>query len=196
MTTRLYYMDSYVTRFEATVLDVVEYEMQPALILDKTHFYPTSGGQLYDMGVLAALPVINVVSIDGTIYHVLADEPAHPLIGQSVMGNIDWSRRYDHMQQHSGQHLLSQTFYECFGHETVSVHFGDLEATLDLDTHSLTDEELSEVERFANHILEVVVTIDIQKLTHTVSIVMKFLHFKIQAHASTENLDSIFRIGT
>src|SRR5262245_44370784 len=122
MTKHNYYTDSYTTRFEATLLEVTEHEGRPALLLDQTYFYPTSGGQANDLGTLNGLAVVDVVAGEnGKILHLLAESPdpssnALP-ISATVEGVIDWPRRYDHMQQHSGQHLLSQLFYRHFGME-------------------------------------------------------------------------------
>jgi alanyl-tRNA synthetase len=163
MTDRLYYTDSYVTEFDAHVEEIVEFDGSPALILDRTHFYPTSGGQAHDTGTLGDLQIVDVVAQDGSILHVigaksddtggLSNADVAPMVGQTVHGVIDWARRYDHMQQHSGQHLLSQVFYQLFEYETVSVHFGGLESTLDLDVETVKDEELQEAERYAARLI-------------------------------------------
>src|SRR4051812_38218836 len=120
MTKHNYYTDSYTTHFEATLLDVTEHGGQPAMLLDQTYFYPTSGGQANDLGKINGWPVVDVVAGEnGQIFHLLASLPnPAPALGL-VQGEIDWLRRYDHMQQHSGQHLLSQLFYRLFGMETV-----------------------------------------------------------------------------
>jgi alanyl-tRNA synthetase len=120
-------------------------------VLDRTHFYPTSGGQPYDTGTLAGVEVLDVLVQDDAVLHVLAGHPgATP--GQEVAGRIDWPRRYDHMQQHSGQHLLSQVFYRLFGYETVAVHFGALESTLDLDAAAVDVTQLVAAEQEANRL--------------------------------------------
>ena len=156
MTERLYYTDSYVTEFDARVEEVVDFDGRPALIVDRTHFYPTSGGQSHDTGAVNGFQVIDVVAQDGSVLHVIENTGNEPnaaitsLVGQAVHGVIDWKRRYDHMQQHSGQHLLSQVFYQLFGYETVSVHFGANESTLDLDVEAVSAEQLAQAERFAN----------------------------------------------
>ncbi|MBW7883466.1 MAG: alanyl-tRNA editing protein [Caldilineaceae bacterium] len=151
MTNRLYYHDAYTTTFAATVVDVTMYAERPALVLDRTFFYPTSGGQPNDTGVLAGVPVIDVVSLDGAVLHVLGAAAA-VAAGASVEGRIDWPRRFDHMQQHSGQHLLSQVFFRLFGLETVSVHFGVDDSTLDLDAAEVDLVQLDEAEQTANHV--------------------------------------------
>lgn len=150
-TTRLYYHDSYTTAFDADVLDSIERGGRRALILDRTYFYPTSGGQPCDTGRLDDLEVVDVAAEDGVVLHfVQGDGAVQP--GQSVAGAIAWPRRYDHMQQHSGQHLLSQVFYRLFGYETVSVHFGEADSTLDLDAAQVTAEQVAAAEAEANRL--------------------------------------------
>jgi alanyl-tRNA synthetase len=158
MTQRLYYSDAYRTGFDAIVMAVTHHNGQPAVILDQTYFYPTSGGQLFDTGRLGDRQVVDVVAgpsgrPDGEIFHLLDGELPAASVGRSIHGVIDWPRRYDHMQQHSGQHLLSQVFYRLFGFETVSVHFGAAESTLDLDTPSMEVALLDEAERYANDLI-------------------------------------------
>lgn len=154
MTKRNYYTDSYTTKFEATLLEVTQHDNRPALLLDQTYFYPTSGGQANDLGAINHWSVVDVVAgDDGQIYHVLATPPNGAPVGGTVPCTIDWPRRYDHMQQHSGQHLLSQLFYRLLGSETVSVHFGEVESTLDLDVATLTPEQMAQAERAANDLV-------------------------------------------
>jgi alanyl-tRNA synthetase len=151
MTERLYYQDSYTTSFAATVIDATTVGGKPALVLDRTFFYPTSGGQPNDTGLLAGQPVVDVIAQDGAVLHVMAAPPAAG-VGARVEGAIDWTRRYDHMQQHSGQHLLSQVFARLFEYETVSVHFGADESTLDLEAAAVEPEQVVAAEREANRI--------------------------------------------
>lgn len=151
MTQRVYYTDAYTTEFDAMVTAVRDVNGKSALVLDHTYFYPTSGGQQHDLGTLGGLSVTDVaVADDGAVLHMVDGAVPAAAAGQAVHGAIDWERRYDHMQQHSGQHLLSQTFAAIFGFETVSVHFGAVDSTLDLATPSLDDAVIAEVERFAN----------------------------------------------
>src|SRR5262249_20322329 len=114
--------------------------------LDRTAFYPTSGGQPFDTGRLGDGDVVDVVDEGERIAHVLAA----PVTGDRVRGRVDWPRRFDHMQQHSGQHVLAAVFADRFGYETVSVHFGRDAATLDLHAGALTHGEVLEAERLAN----------------------------------------------
>jgi hypothetical protein len=120
ITTRLYYTDSYLTTFDAHVVDRSDDERR--VYLDRTAFYPTSGGQPFDIGTVAGVRVIDVVDETDRIAHLLT-EPLRDG-ADTVSCAIDWPRRFDHMQQHTGQHVLSAVVAEMFGHRTVSVHFG------------------------------------------------------------------------
>jgi alanyl-tRNA synthetase len=144
MTNRLYYTDAYRAAFTATVVDRSADGLR--VYLDETAFYPTSGGQLHDVGTLGGVAVVDVVDEDDRIAHVLAA----PLDAASVEGQIDWARRFDHMQQHTGQHLLSAVFEDLFGFATVSVHFGPDYSTLDLAAESVSRAQLLEAESRAN----------------------------------------------
>ncbi len=157
MTERLYYEDPYLTHFAARVVDSLEWEGQPAVVLDRTAFYPTGGGQPTDTGALwggdsagarDAVPVIEVLERphDGEVIHVLG----RPLDAQEVEGEVDWERRFDLMQQHTGQHILSAVALEMLGANTVGFHLSDDYATIDLDRAPLTDEDLANVEDLAN----------------------------------------------
>jgi len=154
MTERSYYTDAYQTTFDAALLALDQINGHPAARLDHTYFYPTSGGQPFDVGLLGDRRVVDVVAIDnGEVWHLLDAEFTHAVPGQPIHGVIDWPRRYDHMQQHSGQHLLSQIFYHHFGYETLSVHFGALESTLDLDVAALDPAQIDEAEQIANRMV-------------------------------------------
>ena len=147
MTQRLYYDDAYLSRFSA---HIVERGRDPVeVFLDRTAFYPTSGGQPYDTGTIAGVPVIDVVEHDGRILHRLA----RPVDAEQVSCEIDWPRRFDHMQQHSGQHLLSAVFTELFNAATLSFHLGAETSTIDLDAPNLTPEQVRRAELRANEIV-------------------------------------------
>jgi alanyl-tRNA synthetase len=153
-TKRLDYIDAYTTQFDALLVAVTELDGRPALLLDQSYFYPTSGGQAHDLGTINDWPVVDVVAAaDGEVYHVLAALPPEPVEPGPVHGVIDWPRRYDHMQQHSGQHLLSQLLYRLWKMETVSVHFGETESTLDVDAATVTPEQLAQAEQAANDLV-------------------------------------------
>jgi alanyl-tRNA synthetase len=144
MTERLYYTDSYLREFRAKVSDSSPDGRR--VYLDRSAFYPASGGQPHDTGTIAGVPVINVEDDDGRIAHITA-APVEPA---EVDCRIDWDRRFDHMQQHSGQHLLSAILVECFGLSTVSFHLGQESSTIDLETNSLDPALAAEAERRAN----------------------------------------------
>ena len=150
MTRRLYYTDAYLVAFSSSVVE--RSDDGTRIYLDETAFYPTSGGQPHDLGTLGGASVVDVVDEGDRIAHVLS--ATHPIAPGSgpVTGTIDWTRRFDHMQQHTGQHLLSAVFEDLFGFKTVSVHFGPDYSTLDLDAESLTREQLVVAEERANAI--------------------------------------------
>jgi alanyl-tRNA synthetase len=146
MTHRLYYTDAYLASFTATVAARSDDGLR--VYLDETAFYPTSGGQPHDLGTLGGVPLVDVVDEGERIAHVLG-APLE-VAGDAVAGAVDWTRRFDNMQQHTGQHLLSAVFDDLFGFETVSVHFGPDYSTLDLDAESVSREQLVEAEERAN----------------------------------------------
>jgi alanyl-tRNA synthetase len=130
MTERLYYTDAYCRSFDATVVRAFEHEGRPAVLLDRTAFYPTSGGQPFDTGTLGDVAVVDVVDAWGEVVHVMSA----PLTeGARVHGEIDWARRFDHMQQHTGQHVLSAALVRVCNATTVSFHLGADDSTIDLD---------------------------------------------------------------
>jgi len=147
MTERLYYTDSYLCDFTARVVGHSEDGL--TVYLDRTAFYPTSGGQPYDIGSIAGVPVLEVVEEDERIAHRLAA----PLHTGPVDCAIDWTRRFDHMQQHTGQHLLSAVFEDMFALKTVSFHLGAESSTIDLEGGAVEPRTAQEVERRANQII-------------------------------------------
>ena len=147
-TRRLYFDDAYLTEFEAEVIDRLIVENQPALVLDQTCFYPESGGQPWDKGTIDGVEVIKVVEDGERIVHVLARDVA----AARVKGWIDWATRFDHMQQHSGQHLLSQAFFELLRGETKSFHLGADVSTLEIGLAKAAEEDIERVERRANEV--------------------------------------------
>ncbi len=144
MTERLYYTDAYLASFSAAVSEHADGGRR--VYLDRTAFYPTSGGQPHDLGTIDSIPVLDVVDDGERVAHVLAS----PLGTSLVQGLVDWPRRFDHMQQHTGQHLLSAVFIELLNAETVSVHFGGDSSTLDLDVGEVSAGEIADVQDRAN----------------------------------------------
>lgn len=131
MTTRLYYTEPWCRSFDAVVRRVEPAEGATRVVLDRTAFYPTSGGQPCDTGTLGDRRVVDVVDDEaGLVWHVV-DGPLD--VGARVAGAIDWPRRFDHMQQHTGQHLLSAAFERLHGARTESFHLGAETSTIDLD---------------------------------------------------------------
>ncbi len=184
MTERLYYNDPKLTEFEGRFLDFVadESQQKAGLVLDRTAFYPTSGGQLFDTGWIGGsdsdplrLRVIDVQEReDGSIVHYVDWSHLENLrnatcVGikknAAVHGSIDVPRRRDHMQQHTGQHLLSAVFIQLCSAPTVSFHMGDESCTIDLDVKSLRAEQLREVERRSNEIVTDDVAVEIKFAT-------------------------------
>ena len=157
MTDRLYYHDSFLYDFEAEVCEAKE-NPRPALILDRTAFYPTSGGQVFDTGWIttgnAKFRVNEVADAeDSRVVHYLEAPVKDVKPGTRVRGQIDAARRRDHMQQHSGQHVLSAAFVRLFNMPTVSFHMADDYCSIDLDTPALTKEQVESAERLANEII-------------------------------------------
>jgi alanyl-tRNA synthetase len=163
---RLYYADAALTQFTATVTDIREHSRTGGtslwqVALDRTAFYPTSGGQPHDTGELTAMAPsgarleASVIDVDedehGEVWH-LTSKPL--LAGTQIEGRVDWLRRLDHMQQHSGQHLLSALFHQELGALTISFHLGDTVSTIDLNTESIEPNQLAHVEQLANAIVE------------------------------------------
>lgn len=147
---RLYYTDPYLVEFDAVVRDVLRHDDKWKVTLDRTAFYPTSGGQPFDTGTLGDATVVDVFDQeDGTIGHLVDRElPTN----SRVRGHVDWSRRFDHMQQHTGQHLLSAAFEREAGAKTVSFHLGTSASTIDLDKELQAD-QIAGVEDVANGVL-------------------------------------------
>ena len=147
MTQRLYYTDSYLCDFEAAVVGLADDGRR--VYLDRTAFYPTSGGQPFDTGTLNGIEVTDVVDEGERIAHLLVQ----PVAGSEAVGQVDWPRRFDHMQQHTGQHLLSAVLSDLYGYATVGVHFGRDSSTVDVDSPGLTPDLIGKVEDRSNEIV-------------------------------------------
>ena len=152
MTDRIYYTDPYTAEFDATVLSVEpipENASRHGVVLDRTAFYPTSGGQPHDIGTLGGASVVDVIDRDdGSILHVVEGTVA----AGPVHGAIDWARRFEHMQQHTGQHVLSAAFDRLLSVRTVSFHLGTTASTIDL-AREVSANEIAGAEREANRVV-------------------------------------------
>ncbi len=181
MTERLYYTDSYRTHFSSPVIERLTWQGKPAVVLQHTAFYPNSGGQPADTGTLDGVRVLDVIEReeDGAIIHVLSEplldgprsqeveadiapgaaddaiSTAHRVSGSMppASGTIDWPRRFDHMQQHTGQHILSAAFEKVLDLDTVGFHLGTEESTVDIEVAPLDPEAVIPVEELANQIV-------------------------------------------
>ena len=146
MTEKLFYQDGYVKEFDATVLSCEQTEKGYLVVLDRTGFFPEGGGQYADPGWLGEAEVLDVQEKEGTIYHtVMAPLEA----GTSVHGKIDWDIRFERMQQHTGEHIISGIVHGRFGYENVGFHLADDYCTMDFNG-PITKEELKEIELEAN----------------------------------------------
>lgn len=148
-TERLYFADPYLRHFSANVIAREERGGRPAVALDRSAFYPEGGGQPADSGTLGGVAVLDVQSEGELVWHVLAE----PLSASAVEGEIDWARRFDHMQQHLGQHMLSAAFEELFGLRTVSFHLGATAATIDLAITALEPSQATAAEELVNTVI-------------------------------------------
>jgi len=163
VTDRLYYTDSFLHEFDARVLSVASASGRTTVTLDCSAFYPTSGGQTFDTGWLALAdgseePRLRVMEVSeddktGDVLHIVEGEPAALQPGLTVRGAVDVERRRDHMQQHSGQHVLSAAFERLYKFETVSFHMGEESCTIDLATLSVKPEQMRAAERLANEVV-------------------------------------------
>lgn len=149
MTERIYYTEPSCRAFEATVTRTGERDGRPLVTLDRTAFYPTSGGQPFDTGRLGSVEVVETIDEDDDIVHVVSAPVAS---GTRVRGEIDWARRFDHMQQHTGQHVLSAAFDRLFENRTTSFHMGAEVSTIDL-AREATSDELERAVDEANHVV-------------------------------------------
>lgn len=149
MTDRLYYKDQYLQNFSARIIETRALpDGRWGLILDRTAFYPEGGGQPGDRGYLNDIEVLEVVEEDGQIVHITPEIPA-----LDARGCIDWGRRFDHMQQHSGEHILCGAFVKILGAVNTGFHLGQYSSQIDLELNGLSPGEVTAVEREANQIV-------------------------------------------
>ena len=146
---KLFYKDTHILDFEAEVTECTAMDKGYGIVLNQTAFFPEEGGQLADTGTLNGMPVLDVQIKEDVIYHFL-NKPLE--IGQKVNGHVDWDRRFDFMQQHSGEHILSGLLHKHYGFTNVGFHLGLTEVTMDFDG-SISMELLREIEREANQIV-------------------------------------------
>lgn len=151
MTERLYFDDSHTTQFRARVVERLTHADQPAVVLDRTYFYPTGGGQPHDIGSIGSASVLDVITrkADNAVLHVLDQ----PITGDEVECAVNWTRRFDHMQQHTGQHILTQAFVQGCGAHTVGFHLSEATVTIDLDRTDLSPADIDAAEALATQIV-------------------------------------------
>ncbi|MFC7688018.1 alanine--tRNA ligase-related protein [Ureibacillus sp. GCM10028918] len=146
-----YYQDVMMRQFTAQVVRTAKEDTRPYVVLSNTAFYPTGGGQPHDTGMIEDLCVVDVEKVEDEIRHYVEGN-IEALEGE-VTGHINWERRFDFMQQHCGQHILTAAFVELFDIPTVSFHLGTELVTIDIATAQITDEQLGAVEKRANEIV-------------------------------------------
>lgn len=152
MNDRLYYQDAYIQTFSAQITKRgTEEDGTAYVVLSETAFYPTGGGQPCDLGLLSGIQVVDVEEIGGEVRHRLAFPLSEEIT--EVTGQIDWERRFDHMQQHAGQHILSAAFLEVVQAETLAFHLGKERVTIDVRLDELTEDVWTKVEQRANQVV-------------------------------------------
>ena len=153
MSERSYYHDAYTRQFTANIVEQAPQNGRLAVVLDRSYFYPTSGGQPADQGEMNGRRVydVSIRADDGAVLHWLEGEG--PLAVGQVTAVLDWQRRFDHMQQHSGQHILSQAFIRVAQAETIGFHLSDDSVTIGLEQDPLTTAQMQAAERLANQIV-------------------------------------------
>lgn len=153
MTRRLYHDDAYLRRFDAEVVAITAYKARPAVVLDRTAFYPEAGGQLGDRGRLGDLAVVDTQETDdGTIVHLVEGDA--PAVGSRVTGELDWLRRRQHMAQHTAQHLLSGALLDRAQAPTASARLGESTLTIDVARDRIPEAEIAAAEDLANDLVD------------------------------------------
>lgn len=161
-TLKLYDHDAYSAEFNAIITGIRPHsDGYFAITLDQTAFYPASGGQPSDTGWINDTAVVDVIEDNSDILHLVAEVPD----GDKVTGRINWSRRFDHMQQHSGQHILSAAAHQVTGAETAGFHLGAESSQIDLTLDALTREQTQQIERLANEVVFANLLLDIHHAT-------------------------------
>lgn len=151
MTERLYYDNAYLMEFDAQVLACRPNGERYDVLLDRSAFYPTSGGQPFDTGMIGSARVMDVNVTDGEVWHTVTDALA---VGETVHGKIDWARRFDHMQQHAGDHMIAGALHRMMGGVTIGLHISDDVSTIDVampeGVTRITDEQIRKIELDVN----------------------------------------------
>jgi alanyl-tRNA synthetase len=153
VTERIYYLDAYCTSFRARVIETGQMGDCLAVVLNRTAFYPAGGGQPHDTGSLDGRPVLEVLEreADSAVLHLLPSGSTPP-VGE-IAAEVNWARRFDHMQQHTGQHILSQAFVQLFDADTVGFHMSQTYGTIDVNQNALTENNIAHAEALANRIV-------------------------------------------
>jgi alanyl-tRNA synthetase len=157
VTKRLYHDDAYLRRFDATVLAHTAYQGKPAVVLDRTAFYPEAGGQLGDRGTLGTATVLDTQEHEGAIVHLIDGDA--PAVGATVTGELDWARRRQHMAQHTAQHLLSGALLDRAQAPTASARLGESALTIDVARDRIPDAELAAAEELSNDLIDDDITV-------------------------------------
>lgn len=160
MTEKLYWKEPYSRKFGGRIVKKEHWENGSKIVLDRTLFYPTSGGQLCDHGFINGIKVIDVIEDGEEIVHIVEGEPGE----NEVVGEIDWERRFDNMQQHTGQHILSQSFLNILGAETLSSNLGEEVSVIEISINRIDWNDIERVEDFANKVVHE----DREVLTHII----------------------------
>ncbi|MDD3704873.1 MAG: DHHA1 domain-containing protein [Clostridiaceae bacterium] len=148
-TERLYNDDPYLTEFHAEVVEILPYEDKCGIVLNRTAFYPAGGGQPYDMGYINDKKIYEVIEKDGELLHIIDEQ----LSSSEVIGYVDWGRRFDFMQQHTGQHILSACFEKLFNGSTDSFHMGKDIVSIEINIGSFSISDAERIENMANDII-------------------------------------------
>lgn len=149
-TTKLYYDDMYLKEFDANIIRVEEMQDNKwSVVLDRTAFYPGGGGQPFDTGIINGVDVISVKEVNNEIIHITRSNPGKGLIN----AKINWQRRFDHMQQHSGEHIISSAFLQILGANNINFKIEETFSQIDFDIDSITLEQVNEIESLSNSII-------------------------------------------
>ena len=146
MTEKLYYGDVYIKESKSKVVEIGEYKGKTAIVLDRTPFYPEGGGQPADTGIIGDTRVTYVFESEEKVYHVVDKVPSE----EEVICRVDFEKRFDHMQQHSGEHILAACFFKEFGATTSSFHLGDDYISIDINLTEISTENIEKIENMAN----------------------------------------------